>query len=138
MSRSESISNWQTPSETISARGICWRRCGPPKSLRVNGKSCGCDAIEGKDSLGREVCPDFGIDITQVMDTKRAMLSAHASQRQWLLKHHGMDEYLDAMQDWGAQQGRRYGVAYAEGFRQHRGHSYPQDNILAQLLGSLT
>jgi LmbE family N-acetylglucosaminyl deacetylase len=97
-----------------------------------------CDAIEGKDSLGRDVCPDFGIDISQVMDTKTAMLSAHASQRQWLLKHHGMDEYLDAMRDWSAKQGQRYGVAYAEGFRQHRGHSYPQHNILAQLLGSLT
>jgi hypothetical protein len=65
------------------------------------------------------------------------MLACHASQRQWLLKHHGMDEYLEAMRRWGRQQGERVGVAYAEGFRQHLGHSYPQDNRLAQLVGAL-
>ena len=64
------------------------------------------------------------------------MLARHASQREWLLKHHGMDQYLQAMRDWGQQRGRRLGVAYAEGFRQHKGHSYPQDNLLGQLLGS--
>jgi hypothetical protein len=48
-----------------------------------------------------------------------------------------MDEYLEAMRRWGRQQGERVGVAYAEGFRQHLGHSYPQDNRLAQLVGAL-
>ena len=65
------------------------------------------------------------------------MLARHASQRDWLLKHHGMDQYLQAMRDWAAHRGRRCGVAYAEGFRQHLGHSYPQDNLLGQLLGAL-
>jgi len=41
------------------------------------------------------------------------------------------------MKRWGAERGQRYGVAHAEGFRQHRGHSYPQENLLAQLLSSL-
>jgi LmbE family N-acetylglucosaminyl deacetylase len=94
-----------------------------------------CDAIEGKDLFGREVTPDFAIDISAVIDVKAEMLAAHASQREWLLKHHGMDQYLQAMCDWGARRGRSCGVAYAEGFRQHRGHSYPQDNLLGQLLG---
>jgi LmbE family N-acetylglucosaminyl deacetylase len=96
-----------------------------------------CDAIEGKDSLGEPVLPSFGVDISSVIDAKVQMLSMHASQRDWLLKHHRMDEYLRAMRDWSAQRGRNCGVAFAEGFRQHLGHSYPQDNLLGDILGCL-
>jgi N-acetylglucosamine malate deacetylase 1 len=96
-----------------------------------------CDPIEGKDLLGRPVAPGFAIDISGVIDTKAAMLAAHASQRQWLLKHHGMDRYIQAMRDWGMRCGEAFGVAYAEGYRQHLGHSYPQDNLLGDLLGML-
>src|SRR5713226_5712526 len=39
-----------------------------------------CDALEGKDLLGRPVAPGFAIDISGVIDTKAAMLAAHASQ----------------------------------------------------------
>jgi LmbE family N-acetylglucosaminyl deacetylase len=94
-----------------------------------------CDPIEGKDPLGREVAPAFCIDISAVIERKAEMLARHASQREWLLKHHGMDQYVQAMRDWSAARGRLAGVAYAEGFRQHLGHSYPQDNLLGQLLG---
>jgi N-acetylglucosamine malate deacetylase 1 len=93
-----------------------------------------CDPIEGKDALGRDVPPSFHIDISGVIDAKANMLAAHASQRDWLLKHHGMDHYLQAMRDWSAKRGSEHGVAFAEGFRQHLGHSYPQDNVLGQLL----
>jgi LmbE family N-acetylglucosaminyl deacetylase len=96
-----------------------------------------CDAIEGRDALGREVVPGFCIDASAVIETKEAMLASHASQRDWLLKHHGMDQYLKAMRDWGSLRGRPYGVAHAEGFRQHLGHSYPQENLFGQLLGTL-
>jgi LmbE family N-acetylglucosaminyl deacetylase len=94
-----------------------------------------CDPVEGKDALGREVEPGFCVDVSGVIDVKETMLACHASQRQWLLKHHGIDHYLLAMRDWSARQGQACGVAYAEGFRQHLGHSYPQDNLLGQLLG---
>jgi N-acetylglucosamine malate deacetylase 1 len=94
-----------------------------------------CDAIEGKDPLGRPVEPAFLIDISQVLETKAEMLAAHASQRDWLMKHHGMDQYVQAMRDWGARRGQAAGVAFAEGFRQHLGHGYPQDNLLGRVLG---
>jgi LmbE family N-acetylglucosaminyl deacetylase len=94
-----------------------------------------CDALEGKDALGRAVLPDFCIDVSGVIETKEAMLVSHASQREWLLKHHGIDHYVQAMRSWGAERGRGCGVAFAEGFRQHRGHSYPQDNLLGAILG---
>ena len=95
------------------------------------------DPVEGKDPLGRLVQPAFAIDIGSVLETKAKMLSAHASQRDWLLKHHGMDHYVVSMRQWCENVGKRHGVAFAEGYRQHLGHSYPQDNLLGSLLGSL-
>jgi LmbE family N-acetylglucosaminyl deacetylase len=95
-----------------------------------------CDPIEGKDPLGRDVEPGFCVDISGIIDEKAAMLICHASQREWLLKHHGMDQYVTAMKDWGAKRGGRLGTTHAEGFRQHLGHSYPQDNLLGRLLGT--
>jgi LmbE family N-acetylglucosaminyl deacetylase len=94
-----------------------------------------CDAVEGKDALGRAVEPAFLIDISHVLETKAEMLAAHASQRDWLFKHHGMDHYVQAMRDWSARRGGQAGVAHAEGYRQHLGHGYPQDNLLGQVLG---
>jgi N-acetylglucosamine malate deacetylase 1 len=94
-----------------------------------------CDPIEGKDALGRDVEPGFCVDVSGVIEDKAAMLARHASQRDWLLKHHGMDQYVQSMRDWGAQRGPRIRAAFAEGYRQHKGHSYPQDNLLGRLLG---
>jgi LmbE family N-acetylglucosaminyl deacetylase len=96
-----------------------------------------CDPIEGKDPLGRPVTAGFRIDVSGVIDDKAAMLACHASQRNWLLKHHGVDHYINSMRDWSARRGHECGVACAEGFRQHLGHSYPQDNLVGKLLGTL-
>jgi LmbE family N-acetylglucosaminyl deacetylase len=95
-----------------------------------------CDPIEGQDLMGRDVAPGFRIDISKVIEIKAGMLAAHASQRDWLLKHHGMDHYVQAMRDWSARRGQEHGVAYAEGFRQHLGHSYPRENVVEKLLGT--
>ena len=95
-----------------------------------------CDAIEGKDLMGEKIQPTFCIDISGVLEKKTAMLACHASQRDWLLKHHGMDQYLQALRDWSAERGKSCGVPAAEGYRQHLGHSYPQDNLLGNTLGA--
>lgn len=97
-----------------------------------------CDPLEGKDIFGKAIRPDFWIEITKQVTLKEEMLKCHASQRNWLIKHHGVDDYLRAMRDWAKKQGDAAGVPLAEGFRQHLGHSYPQDNLLGQLLGGLT
>jgi LmbE family N-acetylglucosaminyl deacetylase len=95
-----------------------------------------CDPIEGKDALGNPVVPGFCVAISEeVMNKKTAMLACHASQRAWLHKHHGMDQYTLSMRGFGSQRGREADCDFAEGFRQHLGHSYPQDNVLAKLLG---
>jgi len=97
-----------------------------------------CDPVEGKDLFGRPIRPAFWVEVTHQMEEKERMLACHASQRDWLIKHHGMDDYLRAMRDWSAQQGRAAGVPFAEGFRQHLGHSYPQDNLIGRLLNGIT
>jgi len=95
------------------------------------------DAIEGKDLFGRPVDPTIGVDISSVIETKSQMLRCHASQRDWLLRQHGIDEYIGAMTAMGRKRGALIGAEYAEGFRQHLGHGYPQDNLLAAELGGL-
>lgn len=99
--------------------------------------------IEGLDIFGRPVPPRFYVDISDTFDRKLAMLAHHESQREWLRAHHGLDEYLDAVQRWNAQlaldataaspAGRT--VRYAEAFLPHHGHAYPRDPILHELLG---
>ncbi len=97
-----------------------------------------CDPVEGKDIFGKPIPAGFCIDIGKQMGMKREMLCCHASQRNWLLKHHGVDDFINAMHEWSAAQGKACGVAFAEGFRQHLGHSYPQNNLLGELLCGLT
>jgi LmbE family N-acetylglucosaminyl deacetylase len=93
------------------------------------------DPIGGVDRDGRPVEAGFHVDVTHVFETKRRMLACHASQRDWLLKQHGIDEYLRIQADWGSRRGGEIGVAQAEGFRQYLGHPYPQENRLLELIG---
>src|SRR5512135_3533164 len=53
------------------------------------------DPMEGMDRDGRPIEAGFYVDVTRVFEVKRQMLACHASQRNWLLRHHGIDEYLD-------------------------------------------
>jgi LmbE family N-acetylglucosaminyl deacetylase len=92
------------------------------------------DPVEGTDTLGNPVLPGLLIDTSITLETKLAMLACHASQREWLRSHHGMDDYLENARRWGRARGALAGCAYAEGFRQHRGHAYPQDDLLALTL----
>jgi len=94
-----------------------------------------CDPVEGVDPMGNPVKATTLIDITQQMDKKAAMLACHASQREWLRAHHGMDEYIESMKRESAKRGKDLGAAYAEGFTQHRGHPYPHDDLLTGLFG---
>lgn len=92
------------------------------------------DPIEGVDYYGNPIEPKFIVDISQEMETKVEMLACHSSQREWLRKQHGMDEYLDSCRRWSAKRGEEIGAKFGEGFRQHVGHPYPGDNLLEDLL----
>lgn len=95
------------------------------------------DPAEQKDKYGMKIKAGMIIDITDVAATKEKMLCCHESQRHWLMTHHGMDEYVNMMKDSDRKRGREINSAFAEGFRQHLGHAYPQDNILKTELGDL-
>ena len=93
-----------------------------------------CDPLDGIDPLGHEVQPTTYVDVTTMVSRKSEMLACHASQREWLREHHGMDEYLEAMRRHDTWRGEQTGVGAAEAFVQHRGHAYPKDDLLQTLL----
>jgi LmbE family N-acetylglucosaminyl deacetylase len=95
------------------------------------------DPADQKDKFGTGIKAGTIVDISGVMDTKEKMLCCHESQRHWLMTHHGMDEYVNIMKESGEKRGREIKSRFAEGFRQHLGHAYPQDNILKAELGDL-
>ena len=93
-----------------------------------------CDPVEGHDPYTGAVAPyTTHVDVTTQMARKVEMLACHASQREWLRAHHGMDEYIDAMKRHSAARGQLAGTDYAETFFQHRGHPFPQCDLLQVL-----
>ena len=93
-----------------------------------------------RDSLWRPVRPGLFVDVTNVMDQKRAMLAEHKSQKDWLDTSQGLDSYTEAMRELlgeiGAMSGR---FQYAEGWRRHShlGFCGPNDDPLSAALGPL-
>lgn len=98
------------------------------------------EPMEGIDIFGQRVTPHFYVDIGQTIEARLEMLGLHQSQRNWLQSHHGVDDYVEdarrRSRDTGERASRASGrtIAYAEGFRQHLGHAFPHDNILAKVL----
>ncbi len=93
-----------------------------------------CDPVEGKDWFGRPILPSLVVDISETIEIKSQMLACHESQRNWLRRQHGVDQYIEEMKLWAADRGRLIGRPFGEGFRQHLGHAYPHENILSRLL----
>ena len=113
------------------------RQAPPAAAIEATPALYYADPVEGVDPLGERIYPQFYVDVGPQLAAKRRLLSHHASQRAWLRAHHGIDEYLDRMTAWAARYGEECGVAYAEGFRQHRGHGYPQQPCLQEALAPL-
>ena len=93
------------------------------------------DAVEGMDHFGIRHPVDTIVDVSGVIEKRLELLACHASQRDWLRRQHGIDEYIIASRRWAAQRGSEIDVEYGEGFRQYKGHPHPTDNVLAELLG---
>src|SRR5258708_17328338 len=95
------------------------------------------DPVGGVDREGSPVVPDLYVDVKSVFAKKTEMLARHKSQREWLKKHHGIDDYLAVMEHWTRAVGRRAGVELAEGFRRYKGHPYPQTPLLEELVSQM-
>lgn len=110
-------------------------RTGPSRALDAIPHLYFMDPIEGRDRSGQAVVPDFAIDVTPRFSKKWDMLAAHESQRSWVRKQHGVDDYMASMERWTQKRGGQFGVSYAEGFRQYTGTPYPRSRLLQDLAG---
>ncbi len=91
-----------------------------PPSAPVDGQVAVYHAMPNGlvDPLRQPVRPDFFVDISDVLETKREALACHRSQKDWLDRSQGLDSYLRAMEDMAAQVGAMSGkFKYAEGWR---------------------
>ncbi|HZZ33443.1 MAG TPA: PIG-L family deacetylase [Phenylobacterium sp.] len=110
-------------------------RTGPAAALTAIPHLYFMDPIGGRDREGRRIVADFGADIEAGFAMKRAMLSAHASQADWIARQHGVADHLGSMEAWSRRRGRDFGRPLAEGFRQYRHEPYPKTPLLQDLLG---
>lgn len=93
------------------------------------------DPLGGVDRENAVVMPDFVVNVESSFLRKQRMLAQHRSQREWLAKHHGVDNYLEQMEVWTRQRGSLVSLELGEGFRRYKGHAYPQTLLLEQMLG---
>jgi LmbE family N-acetylglucosaminyl deacetylase len=96
------------------------------------------DPVAGVDRFGQAIAADFLVNVATTFEMKRTMLAKHASQRDWLRKQHGIDDYLETMERWTRSRGTAGGAEFAEGFRIYPGHPFPQTARLEELLGPHT
>ena len=65
--------------------------------------------LGGTDYFGNPILPEMYIDTTSAEMDKAEMLSRHESQRAWLRRQHGMDQYIEEMKEWDREAGTRAG-----------------------------
>jgi LmbE family N-acetylglucosaminyl deacetylase len=90
-----------------------------------------------REPLGGLVVPTHFVDVTGVMDGKRAALAAHASQQQWLDTSQAMSSYVQTMEALGREVGAMSGTfEVAEGWRRrlHAGYCEPDADPLRAAL----
>jgi N-acetylglucosamine malate deacetylase 1 len=120
------------------SRGMPNFRTTPPRSA-IDGDVTVYHAMPHglRDGLRRRIVPGTFVNTTSVHATKRAALTAHASQKAWLDASQGMDSYLIAMDEMSEAVGkmsRRF--QHAEGWRRHLhlGFSAQEIDPLADVL----
>lgn len=96
------------------------------------------DPLDGMNPFGGPIAPEFIVDVSETFELKQQMLACHDSQRSWLRRQHGIDEYLENCERWSATRGAEIGTTYGEAFTQYKGHPYPTDNLLLSLLDGST
>jgi LmbE family N-acetylglucosaminyl deacetylase len=80
------------------------------------------------DPIGAPITsPQFFVDVSGVMDTKREMLQHHHSQKELMRVMHKMDNFFEVVYQGNKDYGAMVGVEYAEVFWQHLGGGFQRD-----------
>lgn len=91
----------------------------------------------GRDILGNEIRSDLFVNITATLARKEEMLACHESQQAWLRAQQGISDNAGIVREMAERAGRLSGFRWAEGFRQHLGQGFPNDNLLGAMLGGM-
>ncbi len=91
----------------------------------------------GRDILGREIHGRVFVDIASTFSLKAQMLSCHESQQSFLRAQQGIPLLIDMMRSMADRAGKLLHLETAEGFFQHLGQGFPQDNLLGDVLKGL-
>jgi LmbE family N-acetylglucosaminyl deacetylase len=87
------------------------------------------------DILGKEIMPRLCVNIDSSLGRKERMLACHESQQAWLKSQQGLTATESTMRKMAAWTGALVDFQWAEGFRQHLGQGFPQNDLLSTLLG---
>jgi LmbE family N-acetylglucosaminyl deacetylase len=109
----------------------------PAKPLRSVPHLYYAEPFGGRDILGQEIHPTLFVDIAETFPRKAQMLACHESQQEFLREQQGIPRLLEMMRAMAERAGRISHLSAAEGFRQHLGQGFPQDDLLGGFLGEL-
>jgi LmbE family N-acetylglucosaminyl deacetylase len=109
----------------------------PAKPLRAIPHLYYTQPLGSTDILGKEVIPSLCVNIDAAMGRKELMLACHESQQAWLKSQQGVTGPSDTMRKMAARTGALVDFQWAEGFRQHLGQGFPQNDLLSTLLGEI-
>jgi len=87
------------------------------------------------DILGKEIIPSLCVNIDRSLERKERMLACHESQQAWLKSQQGLTATESTMRKMASWTGALVDFQWAEGFRQHLGQGFPQNDLLSTLLG---
>lgn len=91
----------------------------------------------GRDILGQPIRSRIYVNIQTTIAIKEQMLACHGSQRSFLRTQQGISDTVLRLKEMSADAGALSGFEQAEGFRQHLGQGFPQNDLLTELLGEL-
>ena len=109
----------------------------PAKPLRAVPHLYYTQPVGSTDILGKEITPNLCVNIEETLGRKEQMLACHESQQAWLKSQQGVTGLSDTMRKMAAWTGALVGLPWAEGFRQHLGQGFPQNDLLSARLGEL-
>ena len=123
--------------QAVFARGLKNFICNPPKEITNQQVAIYHAVSHGlHDYMRNKIIANYYIDIEEVLEEKKLLLSCHESQQEWLEASQGLNSYINDMINFMKEMGRdscKY--KYAEGWLQHShlGFSTENFNPLSQL-----